>query len=61
MPYKIRKVTRKRCYRVYNTQTKRTFAKCTSKTRAKKQKKLLQAIQYNKKFVPISRNKEPIL
>jgi hypothetical protein len=52
MPYTIRKVTNKPCYRVKNKRTKRVFAKCTSKRRAKKQLRLLRAIQYNKAFVP---------
>lgn len=52
MPYTIRKVTKKPCYRVKNKRTKRVFAKCTSKRRAKKQLRLLRAIQYNKAFVP---------
>ena len=55
MPYKSRKVARRNCYRVYNTQTKKIFAKCTSKTKAKKQMQLLHAIQYNKGFVPVRR------
>jgi len=55
MPYTIRKVTKKPCYRVKNKKTKRVFAKCTSKRRAKKQLRLLRAIQYNKNFVPRSR------
>ena len=52
MPYKTRKVPRRKCYRVYNQKTKKTFAKCTSKIKAKKQLRLLRAIQYNKNFVP---------
>ncbi len=51
MPYKSRKVPRRKCYRVYNQKTKKTFAKCTSKIKAKKQLRLLRAIQYNEKFV----------
>jgi hypothetical protein len=54
MPYAIRKVKNKSCYKVYNKKTKRVSAKCTSKTRAKKQIKLLSAIEYNKDFVPMS-------
>ena len=50
MPYKTRKVRGKDCYRVYNTDTKRTFAKCTTRKNAIKQMKLLRAIQYNKGF-----------
>ena len=50
MPYKTRKVRGKDCYRVYNTDTKHAFAKCTSKKNAIKQMKLLRAIQFNKGF-----------
>jgi hypothetical protein len=51
MPYAVRKVPNKSCYKVYNKTTKRVFAKCTSKNRAKKQLRLLRAIDYNPKFV----------
>jgi hypothetical protein len=50
MPYKTRKVNNRRCYRVYNPKSKKTFAKCTSKKKALKQMRLLRAIQYNKTF-----------
>jgi len=52
MPYTLRKVRGKSCYRVSNRKTKRVFAKCTTKSRAKKQLNLLRAIQNNKNFVP---------
>lgn len=52
MPYSIRKVPKKSCFKVYNKKTKRVSAKCTTKTRAKKQVRLLNAIEYNKDFVP---------
>jgi len=51
MPYKTRKVPGRSCYRVYNAKTKRVFAKCTSKSKAQKQIKLLRAIENNPKFV----------
>jgi hypothetical protein len=51
MPYKSRKVPRRNCYRVYNSKTKKTFSKCTSKQKAQKQLNLLRAIQNNKNFV----------
>ena len=57
MPYTIRKVPRKRCYRVINSRSKRVMAKCTSKVRAEKQIRLLNAILNNKKFVLRPRNK----
>ena len=50
MPYKTRKVRNRNCYRVYNPENKKTFAKCTSKTKATKQMRLLRAIQNSKKF-----------
>ena len=52
MPYSIRKVRGKSCYRVINRNTKKKFSKCTTKSRAKSQVRLLNAIKYNKKFVP---------
>jgi len=55
MPYTSRKVPKKNCYRVTNRKTKRVFAKCATKEMAKKQLRLLRAIEYNKDFVP--RNK----
>jgi hypothetical protein len=50
MPYKTRKVRGKNCYRVYNPKSKKTFAKCSSKTNAVKQMRLLRAIQNSKTF-----------
>jgi hypothetical protein len=61
MPYSLRKLPantkqhKEACYRVYNKKTKRVFAKCTSKTRALKQLRLLRAIQYDKTFQPRAR------
>jgi len=52
MPYATRKVRGKNCYRVYNRKTRRVFAKCSSKEKAKQQMRLLRAIQYNKSFRP---------
>lgn len=49
MPYTIRKMPGKKCYRVYNKDTKKVFAKCSSKTKAKKQLRLLTAL-HNKTF-----------
>lgn len=50
MPYAVRKVRNKNCFRVYNVVSKRTFSKCTTMEQAKKQLRLLQAIHYNPKF-----------
>jgi hypothetical protein len=52
MPYTLRKVRQKSCYRIINPKTMRVFAKCSTKRNAVKQLRLLRAIQYNKKFVP---------
>ena len=50
MPYTMRKVPNKRCYRVTNTHSKKVMARCTSKVKAEKQLRLLRAIQNNKNF-----------
>lgn len=57
MPYKTRKVRGKPCYRVTNKDNKKVFAKCSTKENAKKQMKLLRAIQFNKNFKPIRTRK----
>lgn len=59
MPYTIRKVSRKNCYRVRNKNTKRVFSKCTTKENAKKQLQLLRAIQYNKSFKLLPKGQRP--
>jgi hypothetical protein len=51
MPYSIRKVPKKPCYRVYNKKTKKTFAKCSTRVNAEKQVRLLRALENNKNFV----------
>jgi hypothetical protein len=51
MPYAIRKLTGKNCYKVFNKKTKRVFSKCTTLKNAKKQLSLLRAIENNPKFV----------
>ena len=43
MPYTIRKVRNKKCYRVTTSKTKRVLAKCTTMEKAKKQVRLLRA------------------
>lgn len=58
MPYTIRKVPRKSCFRVTNRKTKRVFARCTTKTRAQKQVRLLRAIENNRNFVPRNTRKK---
>ena len=57
MPYSIRKVPKKPCYRVYNKKSKKVFAKCSTRENAKKQLRLLRALEFNKNFVPNSNNR----
>lgn len=54
MPYRLRKVSGKKCYRVLNKRSKKVFSKCTSRAKANKQLRLLRAIENNKNFVPYS-------
>lgn len=58
MPYSVRKVPNKKCYRVSNKKTKKVFSKCTSKKNAKKQMRLLRAIENNKNFIPNGRSRK---
>ena len=51
MPYKIRKVSNTKCYKLYNKNTKKVFSKCSSLKKVKKQLRLLNAIKYNKSFI----------
>lgn len=50
MPYNTRKIRNKPCYRVYNTDTNKTFAHCATKEHAVSQLKLLRGLQNNKEF-----------
>ncbi len=50
MPYSIRKVPKRNCYRVTNTKTHKVRAKCTSKAKAKKQISLIYAIDANPNY-----------
>ena len=50
MPYTIRKVRNKNCYTVRTTKTKKVKAKCATKENAKKQVRLLTALEVNKVF-----------
>lgn len=58
MPYKTRKVRNKPCYsvkkQIKNKKTKRVYSKCASLKNAKAQIRLLNAIEYNSDFVPLS-------
>lgn len=58
MPYIVRKVPNKTCYRVSNKKTKKVFAKCSSKENVTKQLRLLRAIQNNKNFTPNGRSRK---
>jgi hypothetical protein len=59
MPYSLRKVPNKKCYRIRNRYTKRVFAKCTSLEKAKKQLRLLRAIEFNKSFKLLPKGQRP--
>jgi hypothetical protein len=50
MPYLLKKVRGKKCWQVRNKYTKKVFAKCSTQENAKKQLRLLRAIEYNKSF-----------
>lgn len=58
MPYTMRKVPRKNCYRVSKknksakNRSRKVFSKCTTREKAVKQMRLLRALQFNKDFVP---------
>jgi hypothetical protein len=44
MPIMIRKLPNKNCYRVYNSNTKMIHSKCTTLENAKKQQRLINAV-----------------
>lgn len=50
MPYTIRKLPNKNCFRVMNTTSKKIHSKCTTRKNAEKQIRLLRAIEYNPNF-----------
>ncbi len=58
MPYEIKKVKNKTCYKLINKKNKHIFSKCSSLKNVKKQMRLLNAIKYNKKFKPYSKTKK---
>lgn len=47
MPIAVRKMPNLNCYRVYNKDTKVIHSKCTTLDKAKKQQRLLNAIDHN--------------
>ena len=71
MPYSMRKVPRKNCYRVSKRyskksanppknavktrKTRKVFSKCATRENAIKQMRLLRALEFNKNFVPNAR------
>jgi len=62
MSYTIKR-TKKRnkqayCYSVSNNKSKKVFSKCTTRKKANKQVKLLNAIRYNKNFVTNSKKRQ---
>lgn len=46
MPFAIRKVPNKNCYRIRNTETGRIYAKCSTLENANAQLRLLRGIEY---------------
>ena len=50
MPYAVRKMPKRNCFKVFNKNTKKVFAKCTSRVKSQKQLRLLRGIKYNPKF-----------
>ena len=59
MPYILKKVRGKPCYRVQNKYTKKVFAKCSTEENAKKQIRLLRAMEYNKSFKLLPKGQRP--
>ncbi len=63
MPYVMRKVKNKTCYRVSkksnkksNKKSKKVFSKCATRKNAIKQMRLLRALEYNRNFTYKKRN-----
>ena len=63
MPYTMRKVPNKNCYRVSKKSgkkskkgTRKVFSKCASRSNALKQMRLLRALEYNRDFVILNKN-----
>ncbi len=48
MPYIMKKTRKKNCYTVKNKKTNKIFSKCTTRKKALKQIRLLNAIKYGK-------------
>lgn len=45
MPYKMRKMPNRPCYKVYNKESKKVYSKCTTKKKAKSQMRLLRMLE----------------
>lgn len=58
MPYAMRKLPRKSLYRVFNTETKKIFAKATSKQKAQAQLRYLRGIEHGWKPRGLSKAKK---
>ena len=54
MPYKMRKLPNKDLYKVYNTDTKKVYAKGTSREKSIKQLRYLRGIEHGWKPKPRS-------
>jgi hypothetical protein len=48
MPFVIRKVRNENCWQVKNADTKKVYAKCTTKKKAEAQVRLLKMVTNNK-------------
>lgn len=46
MPYQVRKIRNKECYEVINTLTKKIHSKCTTRSKAESQIRLLRGIEH---------------
>lgn len=58
MPYKMRKMPNKSCYKVYNKNSKRVFSKCASKKKAVRQMKLLDVLEKARNSRKTRKNKK---
>ena len=56
MPYSYLKVRNKNCFKVFNKKTKKVYSKCTTRDKAKRQIRLLKAIENNSDFAKKIRN-----
>ena len=59
MPFAIRKVPNKNCYRIRNTDTGRIHSKCSTLENAKAQLRLLRGIEYGN-FKPTGKRRSSV-